>query len=115
MNIRSLLRKKPLHAYEDDIKTSELKRSLGKWELTAIGIGAVIGGGIFVLTGVASHQHTQVRHWFYHLFWRELAVYSPLFVMRNLPVYYRYPDQLMPILMEPWESSSHGLLVGTLF
>jgi APA family basic amino acid/polyamine antiporter len=57
MNIRSLLRKKPLHAYEDDIKTSELKRSLGKWELTAIGIGAVIGGGIFVLTGVASHQY----------------------------------------------------------
>jgi APA family basic amino acid/polyamine antiporter len=57
MNFKSLFRKKPLHAYQDDIKNSELKRSLGKWELTAIGVGAVIGGGIFVLTGVASHQH----------------------------------------------------------
>lgn len=57
MNLDKLLRKKPLAAYNDDIKTSQLKRTLGKWELTAIGIGAVIGGGIFVLTGVAAHQY----------------------------------------------------------
>ena len=50
-------RKKPLEAYSADIKDSPLKRSLGKWELTAIGVGAVIGGGIFVLTGVAANQH----------------------------------------------------------
>ncbi len=31
-----------------------LKRSLGPWQLTAMGIGAIIGTGIFVLTGVAS-------------------------------------------------------------
>ena len=31
-----------------------LKRSLGPWSLTAMGIGAIIGTGIFVLTGVAS-------------------------------------------------------------
>jgi APA family basic amino acid/polyamine antiporter len=31
-----------------------LKRSLGKWALTAMGIGAIIGTGIFVFTGVAS-------------------------------------------------------------
>ena len=31
-----------------------LKRALGKWSLTAMGIGAIIGTGIFVLTGVAS-------------------------------------------------------------
>ena len=28
-----------------------LKRSLGPWALTAMGIGAIIGTGIFVLTG----------------------------------------------------------------
>ncbi len=50
-------RKKPLEAYEADIKKSELKRVLGKWSLTAIGIGAIIGGGIFVLTGTGSHYH----------------------------------------------------------
>jgi basic amino acid/polyamine antiporter, APA family len=31
-----------------------LKRSLGAWALCAMGIGAIIGTGIFVLTGVAS-------------------------------------------------------------
>ncbi len=39
--------------------TSErsLKRHLGKWGLTALGIGAIIGAGIFVLTGQAAALH----------------------------------------------------------
>ncbi|MDI9861559.1 APC family permease [Flectobacillus roseus] len=53
----SIWRKKPMSAYEADIKNSELKRVLGKWSLTAIGIGAIIGGGIFVLTGTGAHYH----------------------------------------------------------
>jgi APA family basic amino acid/polyamine antiporter len=57
MPISSLFRKKPIESYSDDIRQSQLKRTLGKWELTAIGVGAVIGGGIFVLTGVAANQY----------------------------------------------------------
>jgi len=57
MNLKTFFRKKPLSAYETDIKTSELTRTLGKWELTAVGVGAVIGGGIFVLTGVAANLY----------------------------------------------------------
>jgi len=57
MNFQKLLRKKPLESYHEDIKTSQLVRTLGKWELTAVGVGAVIGGGIFVLTGVAANQY----------------------------------------------------------
>jgi len=57
MNLKKYLRKKPIAAYTSDIKNSELTRTLGKWELTAIGVGAVIGGGIFVLTGVAANQY----------------------------------------------------------
>ena len=55
--MQKLFRKKPLSAYQEDIKNSALVRTLGKWELTAIGVGAVIGGGIFVLTGVAANQY----------------------------------------------------------
>ena len=38
----SIWRVKPLAAFEADMKKSELKRVLGKWSLTAIGIGAII-------------------------------------------------------------------------
>lgn len=46
-----------MHLFEQDMQKSELKRVLGKWSLTAIGIGAIIGGGVFVLTGTAAHFH----------------------------------------------------------
>src|SRR5712671_5122905 len=34
-----------------------LRRALGPFELMALGIGAIIGAGIFVLTGHAAAQH----------------------------------------------------------
>lgn len=42
--------------YEADMRKSELKRVLSKWGLTSLGIGAIIGGGIFTLTGIAAHD-----------------------------------------------------------
>jgi APA family basic amino acid/polyamine antiporter len=36
----------------------ELRRTLGPWSLTAFGIGAVIGSGIFILTGTAAAGET---------------------------------------------------------
>jgi APA family basic amino acid/polyamine antiporter len=53
----NLFIKKPIESFESDMKKSELKRVLGKWSLTAIGIGAIIGGGIFVLTGTGAYYH----------------------------------------------------------
>jgi APA family basic amino acid/polyamine antiporter len=53
----SIWRKKPISAFEADMKKSDLQRVLGKWSLTAIGIGAIIGGGIFVLTGKVAHYN----------------------------------------------------------
>ncbi|HTV50063.1 MAG TPA: amino acid permease [Steroidobacteraceae bacterium] len=40
-----------------DYGTHSLNRALGPWALTAIGIGGIIGTGIFVLTGLAAAQH----------------------------------------------------------
>jgi basic amino acid/polyamine antiporter, APA family len=53
----SIWRKKPISAFEADMKKSTMNRVLGKWTLTAIGIGAIIGGGIFVLTGTGAFYH----------------------------------------------------------
>src|SRR4030042_5145222 len=35
-------------------KPKQLKRSLGLWSATAINVGAIIGGGIFVVTGIVA-------------------------------------------------------------
>lgn len=37
--------------------SSGLKRVLGKWNLTSLGVGAIIGAGIFVITGQAAAQY----------------------------------------------------------
>jgi len=54
---KSPWRKKPISAYQAEMKKSELNRVLGRWGLTSLGIGAIIGGGIFTLTGIAAHDH----------------------------------------------------------
>jgi APA family basic amino acid/polyamine antiporter len=53
----SIWRVKPVSAFEADMKKSELKRVLTRWGLTSLGIGAIIGGGIFTLTGIAAHDY----------------------------------------------------------
>ena len=37
--------------------TASLRRSLGPWSLTAFGIGAIVGAGIFVVTGTAAAEY----------------------------------------------------------
>ena len=51
-----LLHRKPIAMLLEDAASHEggLKRALGALDLTALGIGAIIGAGIFVLTGVAA-------------------------------------------------------------
>ena len=52
----NLLAKKPLDALMAEAKQEAgLRRSLGPFSLTALGIGAVIGAGIFVLSGLGAH------------------------------------------------------------
>src|SRR5438046_5350440 len=54
-----LFRTKPLSMLLDEMKgENRLRRILGPVQLTALGVGAIIGTGIFVLTGVAAHDKT---------------------------------------------------------
>jgi APA family basic amino acid/polyamine antiporter len=53
-----LLRKKSIsELLADSQQKSGLKKALGALDLTALGIGAIIGTGIFVLTGVAAAEY----------------------------------------------------------
>ncbi len=42
---------------QSDQNEQQLKRTLGPWSITAMGIGAIVGTGIFVLTGVAAANY----------------------------------------------------------
>jgi APA family basic amino acid/polyamine antiporter len=54
-----LFAKKPLSMLLNEMKgEGRLKRVLGPVGLTSLGVGAIIGTGIFVLTGVAAHDKT---------------------------------------------------------
>ena len=54
-----LFRTKPLSMLlAEEAGTHRLRRVLGPVQLTALGVGAIIGTGIFILTGVAAHDRT---------------------------------------------------------
>lgn len=60
MDIRSYFRRKPVERIlheETGTREHSLKRRLGAFDLVAMGIGAIIGTGIFVLTGVAAANY----------------------------------------------------------
>jgi basic amino acid/polyamine antiporter, APA family len=57
--MNAFFRKKSIEQLQrDGAKNTGLNRVLGLWQLTAIGLGGIIGVGIFVLTGVAAAEHS---------------------------------------------------------
>lgn len=52
-----LLMKKPISLILADAKRSELKRTLSATNLVSLGVGAIIGAGIFVMTGNAAANY----------------------------------------------------------
>ncbi len=55
--LKHLFAKKPLAMLLEELKgENRLRRVLGPVQLTALGVGAVIGAGIFVATGAAAHN-----------------------------------------------------------
>ncbi|MFI7611487.1 amino acid permease [Nonomuraea terrae] len=51
----SVFRRKPVEEIATEHE-GELSRSLGLWQLTAIGVGGIIGAGIFALAGAVANQ-----------------------------------------------------------
>src|SRR5689334_13203240 len=55
MSMAMIFRRKPVEDIEQ-VEGGGLARSLGLWQLTAIGIGGIIGAGIFSLAGAVANQ-----------------------------------------------------------
>ncbi|MEU4799998.1 amino acid permease [Streptomyces sp. NPDC023327] len=55
---QGVLRRKPIEHIEETEAGAGggLTRSLGLWQLTAIGVGGIIGAGIFTLAGTVAHE-----------------------------------------------------------
>ena len=52
-----MLLRKTVEQVQRETQNSELKRTLGPWNLVFLGIGCIIGAGIFVRTGSAASLH----------------------------------------------------------
>src|SRR3977135_3166084 len=55
MSLQALLRTKSIDQLQSELgRAAHFRRVLGLWQLTAIGLGGLIGAGIFVLTGIVA-------------------------------------------------------------
>ena len=57
LSAMSIFTKKSVAELRLEAERGTLRRSLGKLHLTALGVGSIIGTGIFVLTGTAASQN----------------------------------------------------------
>jgi len=57
VNWKRLFLKKTVERIQQESKQVTLKRSLGRWNLLSLGVGCIIGAGIFVMTGMAAANH----------------------------------------------------------
>lgn len=55
--VNRLLARKSVAQVQAETQSSELKRTLGPWNLLFLGVGCIIGAGIFVRTGNAAALH----------------------------------------------------------
>lgn len=53
----NLFKTKSIESLQREMAAHGLRRSLGAWDIVMMGIGVIIGTGIFVLTGVAAAQY----------------------------------------------------------
>lgn len=54
---KNIFNRKTIGQIQGEANAHTLKRTLTKWNLVSLGIGCIIGAGIFVMTGTAAAQH----------------------------------------------------------
>jgi len=106
-----LFRRKSVADLQAEVLTDKsLKRALGPVNLTALGIGAVIGAGIFVLTGQAAAKYAGPAS-FFPLCWPGWPVRSPP-GYAEFSAMIPFPGRRTLMATRRWANSSPGSSAG---
>jgi amino acid permease len=73
-----LITRKSLASLNADYEKSDLKRNLNAFDLTMVGIGGIIGAGIFVLTGTAAASKSPIEIVLFYMVSIKINVYLEL-------------------------------------
>ena len=80
----AIFKKKPITRESDTNDDRFLKRTLSTFDLVMLGIGGIIGMGIFVLSGIVAGLHAGT-HYGFHFSLQVSPAFLLLFVMQNFP------------------------------
>lgn len=89
-----------------------LKRVLGPWGLIALGVGVIIGAGLFSVTGIVAGEHTGPAIVISFAL-AAIACAWQVFATQNLRQCFPCQARHTPIHTLPWASLWLGLSVGT--
>lgn len=89
-----------------------LKRVLGPWGLIALGVGVIIGAGLFSVTGIVA-ENTPVLPSSLVSRWQPLRAPWQVFATQNLRQCYPCQALHTPIHTLPWANLWPGSSVGT--
>lgn len=110
--VNSFFRKKSFHNPEKD--KHHLNKTLGAFDLTMLGVGAVVGGGIFILRERLLLL-LQDQELLFHLLSQELLAVWQRFVIRNLLLNCQLRVARIHIVTMFLAKELPGYLVGRLF
>src|SRR6266566_3719547 len=109
----NLLRRKSVTQLQADALTDHrLKRALGATNLTTLGIGAIIGTGIFVLTGTVAAQNAGPAVILSFVLAGVASIFAALSTASSHP-WCRWPAALTPTATRRSGNFSRGLSGGT--
>ena len=90
-----IFERKPYQEFMHDSQDKKLNRVLGAFDITIMGLGIIIGTGIFVLTGIGAAKYAGPGL----LYWRLLLVPSYVWLIRNWLPFCPYQEALILMLM----------------
>ena len=102
-----------LQAEAKETGSGTLKRVLGPVSLVALGVGVIIGAGLFSITGTVAASYTGPAITLSFIIAAIGCCFAGLCYAEFASMIFRYPGVPIPTHTPPWENLSPGLSDGT--